>query len=88
MPWHRPAALAAPPVVLLFYLAAAFAIGTEHSCTGGLEFYAALGLLTLPVLVVAPCLAWPGRTATGCCVPCWPSPASLSASWPGRWPSR
>lgn len=57
----RPAALAAPPLVLLLYLAAAFAIGKEHSCKGGLEIYAALGLLTLPVLAAAPCLAWSHR---------------------------
>jgi hypothetical protein len=45
----------APPFfVYLAFLVAALAIGNKHSCSGGLGFYALLGLAGLLVLLVCP----------------------------------
>ena len=45
----------APPLcVYLAFLVAALAIGNQHSCSGGLEFYTILGLASMPALLVLP----------------------------------
>ncbi|MEO5934021.1 MAG: hypothetical protein ABIQ08_10770 [Duganella sp.] len=45
----------APPLcVYLTFLLAALAIGNEHSCNGGLEFYTILGISSMPALLVFP----------------------------------
>ncbi|USX27433.1 hypothetical protein NHH73_03790 [Oxalobacteraceae bacterium OTU3CINTB1] len=45
----------APPFfVYLAFLVAALAIGNNHSCSGGLGFYALLGVAGLLVLLVCP----------------------------------
>ena len=52
----------APPLcVYLTFLLAALAIGNEHSCNGGLEFYTFLGLASMPALLVLPFFFSKGR---------------------------